>query len=77
MEIFSALLALCAGNSPLTDEFPHKGQWRGALIFCLICAWTNGWVNYQNVIWEAIAPIMTSLYYKAQQNHVHVLMDIL
>ena len=24
---------------------PHKGQWRGALIFCLICAWTNGWVN--------------------------------
>ena len=23
----------------------HKGQWRGALVFCLICAWTNGWVN--------------------------------
>ena len=23
----------------------QKGQWRGALVFCLICAWTNGWVN--------------------------------
>ena len=27
------------GNSP------HKGQWRQALRFSLICAWTNGWVN--------------------------------
>ena len=27
------------GNSP------HKGQWRGALMFSLISAWTNGWVN--------------------------------
>ena len=24
---------------------PHKGQWRGALAFSLICAGTNGWVN--------------------------------
>ena len=24
---------------------PHKGQWRGALIFSLISAWINGWVN--------------------------------
>ena len=24
---------------------PHKGQWRGALIFSLICAWINGCVN--------------------------------
>ena len=24
---------------------PHKGQWRGALIFSLICTWINGWVN--------------------------------
>ena len=24
METFSALLALCAGNSPLTDEFPEQ-----------------------------------------------------
>ena len=45
METFSALLALSAGNSPVTGEFPHKGQWRGALMFSLICAWINGWVN--------------------------------
>ena len=24
---------------------PHKGQWRGALMFSLICTWINGWVN--------------------------------
>ena len=39
METFSALLAICTANSP------HKGQWRGALMFSLICAWINGWVN--------------------------------
>ena len=24
---------------------PHKDQWRGALMFSLICAWVDGWVN--------------------------------
>ena len=24
---------------------PHKGQWRGAWAFSLMCAWINGWVN--------------------------------
>ena len=24
---------------------PHKGQWRGALMFSLIWVWKNGWVN--------------------------------
>ena len=24
---------------------PHKGRWHGALMFSLICAWINGWVN--------------------------------
>ena len=24
---------------------PHKGQWRGALMFSMICAWINDWVN--------------------------------
>ena len=45
METFSALVALCAGNSPVPVNSPHKGQWRGALMFSLICAWTNGCVN--------------------------------
>ena len=45
MEIFSALLAICAGNSPVPVNSPHKGQWRGALMFTLICVRINGWVN--------------------------------
>ena len=28
---------------------PHKGQWRGALMFSLICTWTNGLVNSRGV----------------------------
>ena len=24
---------------------PHKGQWRGALMFSLICVWISFWVN--------------------------------
>ena len=28
-----------------TVNSPHKGQWRGALLFSLICAWINAWVN--------------------------------
>ena len=45
METFSALLAICAGNSPVPVNSPHKGQWRGVLMFSLICVWINGWVN--------------------------------
>ena len=37
-----------AGNSPVTGEFPSQRQWRGALMFSLIYAWTNGWVNNQD-----------------------------
>ena len=30
-------------RSPVNS--PHKGQWRGSLIFSLVCVWINGWVN--------------------------------
>ena len=30
-------------RSPMIS--PHKGQWRGALMFSLICVWINDWVN--------------------------------
>ena len=30
-------------RSPVNS--PHKGHWRGALIFSLIYSWINGWVN--------------------------------
>ena len=26
-------------------DSPNKSQWRGALVFSLICAWPNGWAN--------------------------------
>ena len=29
-------------RSPVNS--PHKGQWRGALMFSLICVWINNWV---------------------------------
>ena len=52
METFSALLALCTGihQSPyrihqLLVNSLHNSQWHGALMFSLICAWINGWVN--------------------------------
>ena len=39
-------------TGPLCGEFTGhrwiprtKGQWRGALMFSLICAWTNSWAN--------------------------------
>ena len=45
METFSALLAILRGihRSPVNSL--HKGQWRGALMFSLICVWINGWSN--------------------------------
>ena len=30
-------------RSPVNS--PHKGQWRRALMFSLICTWINGWEN--------------------------------
>ena len=40
--IFSITDPLCRES---TGHRWNKGQWRGALKFSLICAWTNGWVN--------------------------------
>ena len=49
METFPALLALCVGIHRSPVNSPHKGQWGGALIFSLTCAWTNGSVNNRDV----------------------------
>ena len=43
METFSALLALCAGNWPVTGEFPSQRPVTRR--FSLICAGTNGCAN--------------------------------
>ena len=34
-------------HQSLVDS-PQKGQWRGALMCSLICAWPNGWANKQD-----------------------------
>ena len=62
MESFSALLALCEESHRSPVDSPHKGQWRGTLMFSLICAWTNSWAKIETpVIWDETALIMTSL----------------
>ena len=42
--VFPVTGHLCEEFSLLVNS-PHEGQWRGALMFSLICAWTNAWVN--------------------------------
>ena len=37
------------GIHRLPADSPHKGQWDGALIFSLICAWRNDWANNRDV----------------------------
>ena len=41
METFSALLPFVRGIHRSPVNSPHKGQWRRALVFCLICARIN------------------------------------
>ena len=46
METFSVVLALCAGNSPVTGEFPtQRPMTRSFGVFSLICDRINGWLN--------------------------------
>ena len=48
METFSALLSLCAGNSPVTGDF--SSQWPVTWsfdVFFHMCL-SNGWVNIRN-----------------------------
>ena len=44
METFSALLATCAVNSPVTGDFPAQRPVARSFDF-FICVWINGWVN--------------------------------
>ena len=44
MEAFSALLAFCAGNSPVTGEFPAQRPVTRSFDG-FFYTWINGWVN--------------------------------
>ena len=41
--IFRVTGPLWGESSPV--DSPHNSEWRGALIFSLMCAWTNGWAK--------------------------------
>ena len=45
METISALLAICAWNSPITGEFLAQRPVTRSFDVFLICAWRNAWVN--------------------------------
>ena len=43
--IFRVIGPLCGEFTVSAGNSPHKCQWRGPLMFSLICAGINGWVN--------------------------------
>ena len=45
METCCALLAHVRGIHPSPVNSLHKGHWRGALMYSLICARINSWIN--------------------------------
>ena len=59
METFSALLAICPGNSPVTGEFPSQRPVTRSFDFFYLRL--NKRLSKQLVMCDAIAPIMTSL----------------
>ena len=60
---FLAVLVLCAGNSPVTGEFPTQRPVTRSFDVSLICAWINGLINNREFgdFLDAIVLIMTSL----------------
>ena len=59
-------------RSPVNS--PYKGQWRGALMFSLICTWINRWVNNG----EAGDLRRYRAHYDViEMNHLFILMNIL
>ena len=50
METFFTLLALCAGNSPISGELPSQRPMTRSFDFSLIFVWTNGWVNNRDAV---------------------------
>ena len=43
--IFRVTDPLWRGIQQSPVDSPHKGRWRRALMFSLICAWKNGWAH--------------------------------
>ena len=66
----------------------HTGQWRGAMMFSLICVWINGWVNDReagdlrrhranyDVIVMTIQPFLKDNFIGIWNNHTIVLRPV-
>ena len=63
METFPRYWPFVRGIHQSPVDYPEKGLWHGALTLYLICASTNDWTIGVSVIWDAIALIITSLWW--------------
>ena len=64
MDTFSALLALCEGNPPVTSAWIPPTKANDAELWCFLLSAPEQTIEEiidTLVIWDAIAPIMTSL----------------
>ena len=61
METFSSLLALCAGNTPVTNEFPDQRPVTRSFDVYFDLHTNKRSKIVSLVIWDAIVPIMTAL----------------
>ena len=70
MEIFPRNWQFVQGIHRFSMKSPHKGQWRGALMFSLICARINHWVNNHEACW--FETLSLSLWRHCNVFHVEV-----
>ena len=74
-------------RSPVNSS--HQGQWRGALMFSLICAWINGWIynrkagdlrrhrtHYDAIVLEDCCWFSDIDIYMSPESHVSVLLTL-
>ena len=77
METFSALLAICAGNSPATGEFPtQRPVTRSFDVFFDLRLSKRLRKMVRLEIWDAIALIMTSLWWFRLCSHIKFILCI-
>ena len=76
METFSAILALCAGNSSVTDEFPSQRPVARSFDGFFYLRPNKPSLSKPSVIRGAIASIMTSLWWKMRYMSLNYIMTI-
>ena len=69
-------------RSPVNS--PHKGQWRGALMFSLDCTWMDDWVNNRESgdlrrhrAYYDVTVMITDHMTTTRQNHMHICSNML